>query len=249
MNIDQKLQSLRLTLRANSKNIIDKVIDDHNVSICMFCGSKNSLTKEHVIPRWVFDRDTKSFFTTTMNGGNQTFNKTTIPACNTCNSDLLSTLEKSIKELFDRFSTNGFLFNDEEKSNIIRWLEIIDYKYQVLNMRRKFLTSKESGYIPYLRDFPVSMLRLDGDFTPSKVYSEIRRSQKRVTIKSKKDKVYSLITFKTSNPDFHFFHRMDDFIFLELPRFKVAIFHFYKKEFNNELAAYEDAMNLIQTIY
>ena len=72
-----KSELLRTTLRNNSKVIVDNIIENHiqrnkkvfsPVKICMFCGSTNEITKEHVLPRWLFEKDTKRFFVTDVNG-------------------------------------------------------------------------------------------------------------------------------------------------------------------------------------
>ena len=215
----------------------------------MFCSSTNNLTKEHVLPRWVFDNSTERFFTTDINGFNQTYIKTTIPACSICNSDILNSLEKYVQKTFENRDIKNNPFSLEELENIIRWLEIIDYKFQILNVRRKFKASKKVGYIPYLADFPLSVLRKSVDYSPSKTITEVRRSQKRVTTKSKIKNINSLVTFKTKNKEFHFFHHMDDFIFIELPKQQIAIFYFYRKQFDNELSAYKETMEIIKAFY
>jgi hypothetical protein len=253
-----KTQILRTGLKNSSKSIIKNLVENHIQGnkrvaplpeICMFCSSPNNLTKEHVLSRWVFDNSSKKFFTTDINGFNQTYIKTTIPVCSTCNSDILNSLEKYIQKIFEHRDIKISPFSLEELENIIRWLEIIDYKFQILNVRRKFKASKKVGYISYLANFPLSVLRKSIDYSPGKAITEIRRSQKRVSTKSKKKNINSLVTFKTKNKEFHFFHDMDDFIFLELPKQQIAVFYFYKKMFDNELSAYEDAMKIINTFY
>src|SRR5438445_10310906 len=115
MSIENKLKSLRTFARENSKIIINHIVQT-NISrlnknfnkvqdLCVFCGSNNNLTKEHVIPRWTFENSTTKFFTTKMNGLDQTYNKTTIPACSICNNDKLSSLEKYIIKLFSETDT------------------------------------------------------------------------------------------------------------------------------------------------
>ena len=203
---DVKRQKLRTELRNNSKRIIENLVGNHIQrndkiaplpEICMFCSSPNNLTREHVLPRWVFENSTKHFFTTDINGFNQTYIKTTIPACSTCNSDILNSLEKYTQAIFANRDIKKTPFALEELENIIRWLEIIDYKFQILNVRRKFKASKRSGYISYLADFPLSVLRGSIDYSPSKAISEIRRSQKRVSTKNKIKHINSLVAFKT----------------------------------------------------
>lgn len=258
MSRKYKTKTLRIEIRNNAKSIIENLFEKHIrrnkkiltlPEICVFCSSPDNLTKEHVLPRWVFDNSAKRFFTTDINGFNQTYIKTTIPACSTCNSDILNSLEKYIQKIFENRDIKKIPFSSEELENIIRWLEIIDYKFQILNVRRKFKASKKVGYISYLADFPLSVLRKSVDYSPSKAIAEIRRSQKRVSTKNKLKKINSLVTFKTKNKEFHFFHHMDDFIFLEFPKQQIAVFYFYKKEFDNELSAYEEAMKIIETFY
>ena len=257
MIIDSKLQSLRTLTRNNSKTVIQKIISNHVIrengkakvyhkrkNICAFCGSNKNLSKEHVIPKWTFEKCTERDFITNINGKSQTYNLTAIPVCTKCNTDFLSYLEKYIKQLFVSTDLAKTFFTFEELENIIRWLEIIDYKFQILNIRRKFY-----GEIEYLRDFPISLLRLNKNYTPSRVISEIRHSRNRITIKSKAKKVNSLVIFKTSNPNFHFFHTMDKFIFIEMPKLKVALFYFYNEIFDDIKDANKEAMKIIEEVY
>jgi hypothetical protein len=258
MAIQLKLQSLRTSLRRNSKPIIDNIIENHiqrnkkpNVrsKICMFCSSTTNVTKEHVLPRWVFEKDPDKFFVTDVNGLGQTYNRTTIPACVNCNSDILNSLETFVSQLLDGIDVKKTPFSIEESENIIRWLEIIDYKFQILDVVRVFKTSKQAGHIPFLSDYPISVLRASMDYSPSKVIAEMRRSHKRITTKNKNQNINSLVTFKTSNKGFNFFHQMNDFIFLELPKKHVAFFYFYHKTFANEIIAHKEAMKIIKQFY
>lgn len=100
-----------------------------------------------------------------------------------------------------------------------------------------------------MADFSLSELRIPGPETPSKVLSEIRRTQKRLTVKNKKPKINSLTIFKTKNKGFHFFHQMDEFIFLELPQYGIALFYFYKKIFETEKDGYTEARKVIDKVY
>lgn len=258
--MENKLQSLRTIARKNFKTIISHIIETNikrnqskqkksHPDICVFCGSIDNITKEHVIPRWTFEGSTDKFFITNINGLQQTYNKTTIPACSICNNEKLSILELYIKNSFEEIDLETTFFSFAEIENIIRWLEIVDYKFQILNSRRLFLRSKEDGYIPFLADFPISLLRPNIDLSPSKAVTEIRRSLRRLTIKNKHLNINSLIVFITSNKSFHFIHTMDDFIFIELPQYKIAIFYFYKRIFSTVNEAKEEAMKIIDKAY
>lgn len=258
--MENRLQSLRKITRKNFKTIISHVVEtnikrqpkkqkNNHPDICVFCSSTDNLTKEHVIPRWTFEGSTDKFFITNINGLQQTYNKTTIPACSTCNNDRLSFLELYINNLFAEVNLETSYFSHLELENIIRWLEIVDYKFQILNARRLFLRSKEKGYVSYLADFPISVLRPNVDYSPSKAVTEIRRSLHRLTIKNKHDNINSLIVFITSNKSFHFIHTMGEFIFIELPQYKIALFYFYKRTFSTVGKAKKEAMKIIDKVY
>lgn len=139
--------------------------------------------------------------------------------------------------------------DEEELANIIRWLEIMEYKFQVLNVKRRFLSSKDNGFIRYLSDFPLSVLRQELDYSPYKVIAEIRKSTKRITVMEKSNKLNSLLLMKTTNKDFHFIHSMDNFIFLELARYRLAIFYFLKREFQSQAEARSEAQRILEKCY
>jgi hypothetical protein len=56
MSLNRKLVEFRKKIKANHKKVIDSIIEDHSVNICVFCGEIDNLTREHVIPQWVYDR-------------------------------------------------------------------------------------------------------------------------------------------------------------------------------------------------
>ncbi len=144
---------------------------------------------------------------------------------------------------------NKNFFNNYELENIIRWLEIIEYKFQVLEANRKFIAYKDKAFVPYLKDFPLTVLRDSIDYSPSKAIAEIRLCQKRLSVKSKSGNVNSLVVFKTRNKDFHFFHKLNDFIFVELPQYKIALFYFYSRTFKDKYKAFKAANNVIDKAY
>lgn len=169
--------------------------------------------------------------------------------CSQCNNERLNSLEAYVSELFSDVDLETTYFTSAEIENIIRWLELIDYKFEILNARRRFLRSKENGYIPYLKDIPISILRPNVNYSPSKAVTEIRRSFKRLTVKSKSDNVNSLLVFQTSNKHFHFIHTMDDFIFIEMPQYKKALFYFYKRKFSTINKAKKEAEKILDKNY
>ncbi|KQB99198.1 hypothetical protein [Pedobacter sp. Hv1] len=257
---DEPLISLRKSIRQNIKTVMDFI--DHNYLtrendktvkpdslICMFCGSVGPITKEHILPRWTFQNDTERFFNITLNGQSQTYNKSTIPACAKCNSVLLNYLERKIQVLFTTADPKNVEFTSQDAQNIIRWLEIIDYKFHIMNISNRFLNLKNANHIPYLKNLPLYMLLPNKDYSPSRVLTEIRKILYRLSIKDKKLSLNSLVIFKTSNKSDHFFHTLNDFIFLELAKYGIAIFYFYSKSFKNSEMAYKAAMKIVKEVY
>ena len=251
---------LRVIVKQQEKFVI-KFIDENYVTrvdgkvkkpkaaVCLFCAAENKITREHIIPRWAFQKSTDAYFSITLNGLDQTYNKATIPACSRCNNDLLNTLERSIKGLFTGRDVSANPFDSMEIEEIIRWLELIDYKFQIFNITRQFRYSKSAGDIPYLRDFPLYMLLPNKVLSPYQALTAIRRSLRRLCIKGKYKHFNSLVIFKTRNPDPYFFHTIDDFIFLEMPQYQIALFYFYREEFETGSSAHERAMEITKSIY
>lgn len=228
----------------------DRVIANNKSDVCIFCGITHQISREHVIPKWVYENNPQKSFTTKINGINQAYNKTTVSVCITCNSVLLGDLEGYINKSLMKVNLKTEFFTTEEIENIIRWLEIIDYKFQMLNLRRRFLRSPDGKYTPYLADFPLLLLRPGKEYdSPSKVVTAIKRSQKKVTIKSKAQNINSLVVFETSNKGFNFFHKMNDFIFLELPKHQTALFYFFDKTFKTSRQACKVANKIIDEVY
>jgi len=140
-------------------------------------------------------------------------------------------------------------FTDQELEAIIAWLELIDYKFQVISITRRFLAHKQHGFNDYLSDFPISVLDPAFDYSPSKVRQVLQAGMRRMGVKSKAKHVNSLVTFKTRNTSFHFFHKIDGFIFLEMPHKGIALFYFYQQEFDSPEAARDASMEKIKANY
>lgn len=257
MLINSKLTLLRTQLRQQSKSIIHHILQNHiylngtktNSGICIFCNATNNLTKEHVLPKWTFEKDTERFFVTDVNRSEQTYNKTTVPVCADCNNGVLAYIESYIIDTLKNTDLSKTFFTSEEVQNIIRWLEIIEYKFHILEARRKFIRHKSTEFIPFLAHIPVSVMRKSIDYSPGKAMSQLRLSQRRITIKSKTGNENSLVVFKSKNESFYFFHQMNDYIFLELPAYQIALFYFYSKTFELPNDAYNNAMEIINHVY
>ncbi len=218
-------------------------------NICFFCGGADNITKEHVLPRWVFDKDPKRWFTTMINGLQQSYEQTTVPCCHSCNTVLLNDIEKEVNRIFTGRDLKANPITDGEVEIVIAWLELIDYKFQVISVTRQFVAHKEGGYIPFLSDFPISVLDPAFDYSPETVARVLRRSLRRMAVKSKKGRINSLVVFKTSNPSFHFFNKMNNFIYIEMPHKNTALFYFYSMVFDTVEDARDAALVKIKENY
>jgi len=249
MSVYSKLIQLRKKIRVNQKKVIDTIVADHSTQTCIICGSKEQLTKEHVIPQWVYNRCTKRTFITTTNDVSQTYNKTTLPACKDCNSNLLGSLERHLKHEFERVDVSHQAFSQETLELIILWLETLEYKFQVLDLRRNLNKVKGSEYIPFIGKMPISMFQGPIDTSPAKVFSNLRASLRVLSVKSKAERLNSLCVIHTKNQDFHFSHSTNDFIFIELAEFGVAFFYFFKRSFDEHSSAISAAQEIVQNQY
>jgi hypothetical protein len=246
--IEQRLILLRKIVRENSKYVAKLLIEDHEASACIICGTTKNLTKEHVIPKWAFGNDQNKNFVTNINGISQSYSKTTLPACAHCNSYVLGVLERYLEMLFTQKNLETDYFSDREKENIVLWLELIDYKFQALNLRRKLRKPKNSIYVPYLAQISIGIMQ-KMDISPTKIFSNFRQALKKLGVKSKMEQLNSLVIFETSNESFHFFHKVNEFIFIEMPQKKVALFYFIDRTFDTDREAYELAMDKIKAVY
>lgn len=245
--MDKKFSILRRRIQKSQKFVMDKIISDHKADICVLCGSEKEITREHVIPQWAFEGDPKKYLVNTKNNQPTNYIKSTIPACRECNSDLLGSFEDYLKRLFQE--KDGAEFNCYEVDSIIWWLQYIGFKLQVMDLRSRFLRYKGSDYIPYISDIPVAMFWGPIDTTPHMVFNTIRRTRRSLFKKNKGSKRNSLLVFNTSNPDYHFFHKVDEFIFIEVPQVNKAFFLFYNKEFDLHDNAFDECMEIIKRNY
>lgn len=246
--IDDKLRRLRKTIRSSRKFVVNEIIENHSARICIICGTEEGLTKEHVIPKWVFNNNQKKFFITGINGIAQSYSKTTLPACEYCNGHLLGYLERYIEQLFRNSYVKHSPLSDTDKQKVILWLELIDYKFQTLDLRRKLKKPKDGPYIKGLADYPVGIMQRM-DLSPNKIFSIYRKSLKRLEVADKSKQLNSLVVFSTSNKNYHFFHQANEYIFLELPQHKIALFYHISKSYTDAQSAYESTMKIIQKFY
>lgn len=254
MTVDESFLSLRKIARKQGKYVMKKLFDDYVtgpitkklVRSCFLCGAEENLTREHVLPKWVFESDAKHSFTTDVNQLSQSYIRATLPACRSCNSDLLNSIEQYIQKTLSQVDLQNRYYSPEEWDNIIRWLEILDFKFQVLDISTKFLAHKKAGYIPALADISIAFMR---DMSVRSVTSKCRLSLKRISTKNKSKRPNSLMVGRTIKKTFHYFHTSGQFIHLEIPTYNKAFFYFYEKEFKNDKNNKKEALKIIKSVY
>lgn len=254
MSIDDTLLQLRLITRKKGKYVMNKLFDDYLIgninkeitTSCILCGSESNLTKEHVLPRWVFENDPKRTFTTDVNQLSQKYISSTLPMCSICNSQILNTIEKYIQKTLLEVDLKTKYYSPENWTNIIRWLETIDFKFQLMDITTKFRAHKNAGYVPFLSELSIAEMR---DFSIRTITSKARLSLKRISTKDKSRMANSLIVGKTKIKTFNYFHKSGQFIHLEIPKYNKAFFYFFEKEFINDKIAKKEAMEIIKSVY
>lgn len=245
--MDEKFSILRKRVKHSQKKVMDCIIVDHNADICVLCGSSDDITREHIIPQWAFDSNAEKSLINKKNNQSTHYIKATVPACRVCNSDLLGVFEYNLKKFLTE--KRGEELTDYEYDCIIWWLQYMGFKLQLMDLRNRFLRYKGGDYIPFLANFPVAMFWGDVDTTPGDVFRIIRKSRRNLMSKWKDKKHNSLMVFETSNKSFHFFHKVDEFIFIEMPQVKKAFFFFFNKEFGSHDLAHEECMKIIEKCY
>jgi len=254
MNIEPKLLEIRKIARERGKHVMRKLFDDYltgwidkiRIPSCSFCGGEENLTKEHIIPKWVFESNPKKTFKSDVNELDQAYIKATIPLCAKCNSELFNTVEREVQKILANVDLKKTYYSPDDWLIIIRWLEIIDFKFQVWDLRTEFKRHKKSEYIPFLSDFSIAFMR---DGSVRTVTTKTRKSLRRIGTKDKSKRISHLVVGTTKNTSFHYMHTSGDFIFLEIPLYNKIFFYFFEKEFKSEKQVSREAMKIISSNY
>lgn len=236
--LNTKLIQFRKNIIKNRKKIINSILNKEINNICIFCGANQHISKEHVIPRWLFDKNPEDFFIETLNNFKKKYQRTVVPACKTCNSNILAYLEDYI------LANLKFPYDPDDLNVIILWLEIIDYKFIVHDFNTQFVKNFETKIdIQYLRNF--SLMELKEDFP----WKTLTQSLNRLTVKKKDKRINSFVFFKSKNPIKGIIHSNNNFIMIESPKLKCAVFYFLKESFDTEEESAMKALSIIEKNY
>ena len=253
-DINQDFKYLRVNFRKQGQIIAEDVFrrihpaTPKNIKeICVFCGSTSGLTREHVLPQWLFENNTDISMISRVNRQTQTYHKAVVPTCSICNNIALSNIEECIIKTLKKIESKENYTHDD-LCNIIRWLEIMDYKLQVYECRRKYIKYGNSEYNRDWGEFSVATLRHFFEMNPFKAYNLLRQTQNRITIKRKYERIESLLMFEPKTSGFNFFNLANEYIFISFPMFKIAIFYFLRKSHNDNREALNEAYEIMTKV-
>lgn len=138
----------------------------------------------------------------------------------------------------------------EEKSasNIMRWLELIDYKSQIYDCRRLYIKYSNEEYDPSWGIFPLAMMRHFIELKPFAPFDYLRNSQRRITVKEKFSRINSLVIFRPKKPHFGFFVKPTEYIYISFPLTDIAFFYFFKADFLDYSEAAKKAVYIIKKV-
>ncbi len=250
-DINQNFKFLRVNFRKKGRIIAEDIFRrvhpaaPKNVKeICVFCNSTSNLTREHVLPQWLYENDLEISMISSVNKQTQTYHKAVVPTCSTCNNIALSNIEECIIRVIKKIESK-VNYTQDDLCNVIRWLEILDYKLQVYDCRRKYIKHGNSEYNRFWGEFSVATHRHFIEMNPFKAYNFLRQSQNRITVKRKHERIDSLLIFEPKIFDFSFFSLANEYIFINFPMFKIAIFYFLRKYHNGKEEALDKAYGIM----
>ena len=251
---EKAFSALRVNFRKNGYFIAENIYNrfhpgsfDVGAEICVFCSSSEKLTREHLFPKWFFQGKINDVFISKTNQLTQTYNKAVVPCCPYCNNSLLAEIEKTIFTGVQSFDFNQ-AGQDDFLCNVIRWLEILDYKCQVYDCRRKYIKSGNSKYDPFWGILPLAVMNHFKDFAPFRPFDHLRNTQRRITRKRKIDKLNSLVVFEMSRPNFDFFVKPTEYIYASMPFRAISFFYFFRQSFPSVNLAAKKAKYIMKKV-
>lgn len=254
MDLNYTLKLIRSIARNEGPVVLRKLFHIHFRSnsteysdFCLLCGSESNITREHVLPRWVFENNPNHFFVTDVNQLPHKYIEATVPMCRFCNNEILNKIETYVQKTISKVDLEKVYYSPEEWENIIRWLEIIDFKFQLLDVLKKFKAHKTKGFFPGFSEISIAEMRYI--FSIRKIQSNLRSSLKRISQKNKSNRAASLIVGKTKIKTFNYFHTSGDFIHLEIPKYNKAFFYFFERSYKSDVGAKRAATRIIKSVY
>lgn len=203
-------QTILTLLQSIEKNF---EISDYGKECCIICGTNKNITKEHLLPKWVFENDVKKSFFISPEDTLYSYRLSYLPCCKTCNSSVLGNFEHHIREILKRENKN---FAISEKEDIIFWIKYLDFKFKIFGVEKACHRNTKSKSNIGLWDKPKN--------NPKNFFYDLFDLPATTN---------SLIISEPKQKNFDFFYWKDHYFSITLPQCNVSIIYFFTNKIEN----------------
>lgn len=203
-------QTILTLLQSIEKNF---EISDYGKECCIICGTDKNITKEHLLPKWVFENDVKKSFFISPEDTLYSYRLSYLPCCKTCNSSVLGNFEHRIREILKRENKN---FTISEKEDIIFWIKYLDFKFKIFGVEKACHRNTKSKSNIGLWDKPKN--------NPKNFFYDLFDLPATTN---------SLIISEPKQKNFDFFYWKDHYFSITLPQCNVSIIYFFTNKIEN----------------
>ena len=203
-------QTILTLLQSIEKNF---EISDYGKECCIICGTDKNITKEHLLPKWVFENDVKKSFFISPEDTLYSYRLSYLPCCKTCNSSVLGNFEHHIREILKRENKN---FTISEKEDIIFWIKYLDFKFKIFGVEKACHKNTKSKSNIGLWDKPIN--------NPKNFFYDLFDLPATTN---------SLIISEPKQKNFDFFYWKDHYFSITLPQCNVSIIYFFTNKIEN----------------
>lgn len=203
-------QTILTLLQSIEKNF---EISEYGKECCIICGTDKNITKEHLLPKWVFENDVKKSFFISPEDTLYSYRLSYLPCCKTCNSSVLGNFEHHIREILKRENKN---FTISEKEDIIFWIKYLDFKFKIFGVEKACHRNTKSKSNIGLWDKPKN--------NPKNFFYDLFDLPATTN---------SLIISEPKQKNFDFFYWKDHYFSITLPQCNVSIIYFFTNKIKN----------------
>ena len=203
-------QTILTLLQSIEKNF---EISDYGKECCIICGTDKNITKEHLLPKWVFENDVKKSFFISPEDTLYSYRLSYLPCCKACNSSVLGNFEHHIREILKRENKN---FTISEKEDIIFWIKYLDFKFKIFGVEKACHRNTKSKSNIGLWDKPKN--------NPKNFFYDLFDLPATTN---------SLIISEPKQKNFDFFYWKDHYFSITLPQCNVSIIYFFTNKIEN----------------
>lgn len=203
-------QTILTLLQSIEKNF---EISEYGKECCIICGTDKNITKEHLLPKWVFENDVKKSFFISPEDTLYSYRLSYLPCCKTCNSSVLGNFEHHIREILKKENKN---FTISEKEDIIFWIKYLDFKFKIFGVEKACHRNTKSKSNIGLWDKPKN--------NPKNFFYDLFDLPATTN---------SLIISEPKQKNFDFFYWKDHYFSITLPQCNVSIIYFFTNKIEN----------------